>query len=1179
MPLRRWHIIAIVSVPVLLSLVLVLVVLRGLLDDWAYARWSEDHGSLAAALAAGVDRDIGFAVDQLRLAASAPEFGHLAERARIDPAINGLPEPLDEGKRRILEQLRAQGAFSVLFVLTPEGEHYLAHPFSVQRGLKQHSLADRPYFQQARNTGELVISDSFVGADGVPAVAFDLPVRDARGTIILHLGGVMHLERLSRFLARDRIDPFGMAVLVDRRGTPIAHSDPVRLAQGRLPALTAHPRFNVAAGWDATDLFLPFGGGVAHAADLERHAPVRFMRLVDAERTAWGAFDAELASGWRLFLFQHDQQVYDQIAAHVWSTAGLFAAVVVLTGLLGLAMALRFGRGWQQAEQALSEANLLLEQRVRQRAVALRDSEARYRTLFESTGEAILVIDSGTIVDCNPAAVRMFGAHDRDELVGVHPGQLSPELQANGESSLTAANRYIVQAFEGGKPSFEWTHRRVDDGRLFITDIRLSRTELDGRLLVQARLQDVTERKQAEARLELAASVFSHAREGITITDAEGGILDVNDAFTRITGYERDEVLGKNPRILQSGLHEPAFYAGMWRDLNENRFWEGEVWNRRKSGEVFPELLTISAVTRADGQLQHYVAVFSDISRQKESEARLEHLAYFDELTGLPNRSLLADRLDQAMAHARRTSARVVLAYIDLDGFKAVNDAYGHETGDRVLSEIATRLKACVREQDTVARLGGDEFAAVLTEQLPGESGHAVLQRLLGAIAEPVEIDHRMLRVSGSIGTTSYPQREEVDPDQLLRQADQAMYQAKLAGKNRYHAFDVDADDRQRIRHGHLDRIGEGLQRGEFVLYYQPKVNMRSGVVLGAEALIRWQHPEHGLLPPAAFLPHLVQHPLEVELGRWVIKAALTQIERWQAQGRLLAVSVNVAGHHLQQVDFIDELTALLAAHSGVPAGALELEVLESSALEDIEHVSRVIDECARLGVRFAIDDFGTGYSSLTYLKQLSAGTLKIDQSFVRDMLDDPDDLAILEGVMGLAGAFHREAVAEGVETEAHGRMLLQLGCELAQGYAIARPMPAEDVLPWVSRWRPAPTWVRTLRLPPEALPGLYACVEHRAWVARIEAYLAGADDTPPVLAAHQCRFGKWLDAQPGSGDWPRALEEIGALHGDIHTLGDTLVALHAGGRADEARAGLEQLHHLRDRLLAAVEALPVRTA
>lgn len=450
---------------------------------------------------------------------------------------------------------------------------------------------------------------------------------------------------------------------------------------------------------------------------------------------------------------------------------------------------------------------------------------------------------------------------------------------------------------------------------------------------------------------------------------------------------------------------------------------------------------------------------YIDITERKVHERQLKRNAHYDSLTGLPNRTLLGDRMHQAMTLSRRGEQPMAVAYLDLDGFKAVNDTYGHETGDQLLVALAGRMRQTLREVDTLARLGGDEFVAVLFGLADIAESDPILRRLLAAASQPVTVGELVLQVSASLGLTFYPQNEEVDADQLLRQADQAMYQAKLAGRNRYHLFDAEQDRSVRGRNESVERIRLALRNKEFVLYYQPKVNMRNGKVVGAEALIRWQHPEKGLLSPGAFLPVIEDHPLAVDVGEWVIDTALRQSEIWRERGLTIPVSVNLGARQLQQADFLDRLRGILSAHPHIGRDRLELEVLETSALEDIVRASAVIESCRVLGVSFSLDDFGTGYSSLTYLKRLSVSQIKIDQSFVRDMLDNPDDLVILRGILGLATAFKRQVIAEGVETVEQGTMLLQLGCELAQGYGIARPMPGDDLPGWAGAWRPDAAW------------------------------------------------------------------------------------------------------------------------
>jgi diguanylate cyclase (GGDEF)-like protein/PAS domain S-box-containing protein len=683
----------------------------------------------------------------------------------------------------------------------------------------------------------------------------------------------------------------------------------------------------------------------------------------------------------------------------------------------------------------------------------------------------------------------------------------------------------------------------------------------------------LVELKQAEEQLRQAASVFEHANEGIAITDTEGTILDVNAAFTRITGYLREEVLGQNPRMLKSERHDPAFYQAIWRLLESQGSWTGEIWNRRKNGEVYPGMLTISTVYDSQDRPKRYVALFSDISAQKAHQRQLEHIAHYDALTGLPNRVLLADRMQQAMEHAKRRDQQIAVVYLDLDGFKAINDRYGHDTGDRLLTKLGERMRRVLRKGDTLARLGGDEFVAVLVDLTDADTYLPLLQRLQTSVVEPVNEGALTFQVSASVGVSFFPQAEAIDADQLLRQADHAMYQAKVAGKNRYHVFDAAHDRHLRGRHETIARLTEALANREFVLVFQPKVNMREGSVVGAEALIRWQHPERGLLPPDTFLPVLANHALMIELGDWVIETALTQIAAWRDAGITLPVSVNIDATQLNQPDFVDKLQAALQRHPSVQRGDLELEVLETSALHDVAGVSEILRAGEALGIPFSLDDFGTGYSSLTYLKRLPVASLKIDQTFVRDMLEDPDDLAILEGIIGLATSFQRKVIAEGVETEAHGQTLLQLGCELGQGYAIAKPMPAAEIPSWIARWQPSASWAETTPIPRDALPVLYCMAERRLWLSSLQNYLKGERSDPPTLdPSRNCHLGRWLERNSRTSRSNRfEYARIGTLHERTARQGIKLVKLKECGDADRALSGFPEIQTMHQELLDAL--------
>ena len=661
----------------------------------------------------------------------------------------------------------------------------------------------------------------------------------------------------------------------------------------------------------------------------------------------------------------------------------------------------------------------------------------------------------GMVTSWNPGAERLFG-YSAAEMLGQSVLLLiPPERRAEERDILEKIRRgESVEHFE--------TVRVCKNGRTVDVSVTTSpiRDKL-GRLIGASKTaRDITAQKLAGQQQRLAASVFTNTSEGIAITDRSGRMLEVNQAFSHITGYGREDVLGQDPAMFRSSRQGPEVFREMRLALCRHGAWKGELWSRRKDGQSFSAWVTISKIRNAAGRTQNFVALFSDVTVLKLQQEQLERGAHFDPLTSLPNRLLLSDRLHQAMSQCQRSEQSLAVLYMDLDGFKHVNDMFGHEVGDELLVAIASRMKLALREVDTLARMGGDEFVAVLIDIDSLQDCIHLANRVLSACSEPIHIQGTELRVTASIGITMYPQ-DNAEADQLMRHADQAMYEAKQSGKNRFHIFDSAEDAEVKSRSVQQEQVAQALARNEFVLYYQPKVNMRSGAILGAEALIRWQHPEKGLLAPGAFLPAIEHHPLVEAIGSWVLGAALQQMSDWAAEGLTISVIVNIAARQLQQDSFSRQLAEMLAHFPGVDPQRLELEVLETSALHDIASTAAIMQDCHRLGVQFAIDDFGTGYSSLTYLRHLPVETLKIDQSFVRDMLEDSDDLSIVKGVIGLALAFHREVIAEGVESVAHGERLIALGCDKAQGYGIARPMPAQELAAWCASWKPPLEWTQ----------------------------------------------------------------------------------------------------------------------
>lgn len=559
---------------------------------------------------------------------------------------------------------------------------------------------------------------------------------------------------------------------------------------------------------------------------------------------------------------------------------------------------------------------------------------------------------------------------------------------------------------------------------------------------------------QSQQSLRLMSKVFSEAQEGIFLTDINGIVLDVNLAYLCMTGYSRKDCLGKYAAELKSEQCSANFYLDFWRAIKNDGRWRGEIWNRKKNGDLFAGILNFSAVNDEDGNLLCYLGMVTDITPLKTHQQKIEEIAFHDPLTALPNRALLADRMKQALARVQRNNKLLAVVCLDLDGFKAVNDSYGHSTGDSLLIEVAQRLLGCVRSGDTVARLGGDEFVILLCEVESREDCEITLQRILAALITPYNISREQINfISGSLGYTLFPY-DNTDPDTLLRHADHAMYIAKQSGKNRFHYFDIRDDKRAQANWSALARIASALQNDEMCLYLQPKIHLRTGKVVGAEALIRWRHPIRGITSPTEFLPLTEEHDVSINIGEWVIEQALRIMQEWHKQGLFLPLSVNIGARQIRQTDFTERLADIISRFPDVPPGQLELEIVESAALDDLQQISGLIAECRKLGVKFALDDFGTGYSALIYLKRLRVDTLKIDQSFVRDLLDDENDLAIVRGVIGLAKAFNADIVAEGVENWRQAECLLALGCESAQGYAIAHPMPASQIMHWIEEFR-----------------------------------------------------------------------------------------------------------------------------
>lgn len=681
-----------------------------------------------------------------------------------------------------------------------------------------------------------------------------------------------------------------------------------------------------------------------------------------------------------------------------------------------------------------------------QLSVQAQSSAAHLRSIFDASPDALLISDDrGLIVMANQQVETLLG-YTSDELLGQSVDVLVPLRFRNAHSTQRHQFMQSSSVWRAGQGLEAWALRK--DGGECEVEISLSKVQTDHGSFIASALHDITQRRLSERESRIAAVAFN-AQESTMITDAKGVILKVNPAFTETTGYALDEILGQTPSILKSGRHDKTFYAAMWNSINQTGGWTGEVWDRRKNGEIYPKLLNIAAVKDSNGAVTNYIGTHFDITLRKQAEERINTLAFFDQLTGLPNRTLLVDRLNQAMSGSARSRAFGALLFIDLDNFKTINDTLGHDVGDLLLKLVAARLTSCVRSCDTVARLGGDEFVLMLVGLSFSASGAAsqvdvVGDKVLRSLNEPYRLRDSLWHSTPSIGVTLF-RGQETNIDDLLRQADIAMYKSKAAGRNAIHFFDPEMETAMIKRADLESDLRTALHQDQFVLYYQPQI--RNGTeLIGAEALVRWRHPSRGMVSPVDFIPLAEETGLILPLGQWVLEAACQQLALWASHPQLadLNVAVNVSAHQIRDSNFVGQVLDVLG-RTGANPHSLKLELTESLMVENVQDIIGKMSALKALGVRFALDDFGTGYSSLSYLKQLPLNTLKIDRSFVLDVLVDPNDAAIARTIVTLAQSLDLSVIAEGVETREQMEFLADIGCRIYQGYFFSKPLPIDD--------------------------------------------------------------------------------------------------------------------------------------
>ena len=704
--------------------------------------------------------------------------------------------------------------------------------------------------------------------------------------------------------------------------------------------------------------------------------------------------------------------------------------------------------GWLSKTQAhLKQVSIEREQALAQIA----EKELRLRTIIEAEPECVKIVDAqGRLLEMNAAGLAMIEADSLEEVAGKSVlSLLAPKYR-------DAFQRMHQRVLDGETLTLTFEIQGLKGGRRWMETHAVPLRHL-GEAVQLAVTRDITARKQSEEALRIAATAFE-SQQGMVVTDAQRVILRVNQAFTRITGYSALEAIGQYPSMLSSGRQDKPFYTALSQVLEHEGAWSGEIWNRRKSGEMYPEWLNISAVKDEDGVATHYVGIFTDISQRKAVEEQIEALSFFDPLTRLPNRRLLIDRLAQALHTGTRHSRKSALLFVDLDNFKTLNDTVGHHQGDMLLAQVAQRLKTCVRDGDTVARLGSDEFVVILEElseisEVAANQAEAVGEKVLTSLGPRFQLGNGAHHSTASIGITLFGGAQQESHEEPLKRAELAMFQAKSAGRSSLRFYDPQMQARVSAHAALESDLRDALLEQQLLLHYQAQIAC-GGRITGVEALLRWQHPQRGMVSPAQFIPLAEETGLILSIGQWVLETACVQLASWATDPMLchLTVAVNVSARQFHQVGFVDTVLSTVA-RTGANAKLLKLELTESMLVNDVEAIIAKMGALKAHGVGFSLDDFGTGYSSLTYLKRLPLDQLKIDQGFVRNIVTDSNDAAIAKMVVVLAESLGLTVIAEGVESQAQADFLAHLGCHAYQGYLLSSPLPLDRLEAFLHRY------------------------------------------------------------------------------------------------------------------------------